>query len=81
MIFGEHTTLPESGDCFNSFRQTTMECIGPSDWEKLWKGIFSEGEIEVETTVRKLGMDKGMGRCQNIEDGNRVTMEWCVRRL
>ena len=76
MIFGEHTTLPESGDCFNSFRQTTMECIGPSDWEKLWKGIFSGGAIEVETTVRKLRMDEGTGIRQDVEGG-----KWCVRRL
>ena len=34
-----------------------------------------------ETTVHKLRMDEGTGIRQDVEDGNRVTMEWCVRRL
>ena len=82
MIFGRHASMEESGSCYNSFRQTSMWCFGPSDWEKLWKEIFSEGEIEVEAKVHIFKTDN-LRRCEDISInvGHSGNMMWCVQRL
>ena len=82
MIFGSHTTMDESGSCFSSYCQTTMWCFELSDWEKLWKEIFSECEIEVEAKVHKFKIDNPRA-CEDIaiHVGHTGNMMWSVRRL
>ena len=74
--------MRQSGDYFNRFRKESMWCFGQSDWEKLWKEIFSESKIEVKTKVYERKDGKDFANRRHDGDGSgRVTMEWYIRRL
>ena len=74
--------MRQSGDYFNRFRKESMWCFGQSDWEKLWKEIFSEGKIEVKSVVHDIrSEDNFVNRWPDGDGSGIVAMEWYIRRL
>ena len=59
--------MQKTGESSNTYRQQSMWCFDPNDWETLWKEIFSESKIEVKTKVyeRKDGKDFANRRHEN----------------
>lgn len=53
MIFGSHAALPEEGAWTPTGTQMKMYCHSVESWERLWVGIFGEGEVEVNATLKE----------------------------
>jgi hypothetical protein len=55
IIFGEHVTQPVTGrHRMSDDKLDTMFTYNPESWESLWKGIFEEGTVRVETVMREV---------------------------
>lgn len=82
MIFGQHVGQPVTGTRVDPFMAggKTMFCYNPEDWEKLWKGVFSQTGVEVEVRG-ELNEVRREDQPPEAEGAQSWRFTWSVTRL
>ncbi|VDC02703.1 unnamed protein product [Peniophora sp. CBMAI 1063] len=78
MIFGIHSGQPVKRAVQRVISDTgTQYCHGPDSWRALWKGIYGEGVVEVESKViERLDVVYAL-----VSGDQAYNLVWCVTRL
>ncbi|KAJ7650404.1 hypothetical protein FB45DRAFT_819649 [Roridomyces roridus] len=73
IIFGCHGGQPTKGYTAGS-RGKQMFCHSPESWREMWQGVFEQGTVEVQVTLRNVG--KVLNPTTDFH-----MMFWSVKRL